>query len=190
MYQNLRKKIIDKTLEYRKFVYLKKMEIYNDPKKKQLYASCLAFILLLIASLVWDESHQTQQKNLELNNSGSTKSVSTLIPKGQVLVPIQLINSESLDSLLGSYGLVDLYIPDQRHPGRSLKISDKVKILRAPLNPQQFAVLVPESESAKYVHYEGPLFAVIQNPQSSQNSGTNFEFTKKLTKQIRVEFKD
>lgn len=88
---------------------------------------------------------------------------STFIPEGFVLVPIELANFESLDSILGKFGIVDLYLPAESPRAQARKIATHVKILRAPLNPSHFAVLVREAESARLVTQIGPFIAVVQN---------------------------
>src|SRR4051794_25525844 len=63
----------------------------------------------------------------------------TYIPSGHVLVPIQIENSESLNAVMGPFAIVDLYSDSSGH---NTLVAEKVKLIRAPLNPQQFAVLV------------------------------------------------
>jgi hypothetical protein len=82
-----------------------------------------------------------------------------------VLVPIELQNSESLASLIGSYAVVDLF----RGPN-SQRVGKRLKLLRAPMNPQQFAVLVPEGEVSTLLQTPGPFWAAIQNPQQNRTS--------------------
>ena len=93
------------------------------------------------------------------------ESADTYIPDGFVLVPIELQNAESLSSLIGSYALVDLF----RGPN-SQRVGKRLKLLRAPLNPNQFAVLVPEGEVAAVLAQQGPLWAAIQNPQQRKST--------------------
>ncbi len=91
-------------------------------------------------------------------------SADTVIPKGFVLVPIEIQNIDSLAALIGSYGVIDLFTTP--HPGQKsgLRVGRRLKLLRAPLNPQQFAVLVPENEASLILQASGPFLAVIQNP--------------------------
>jgi hypothetical protein len=90
-------------------------------------------------------------------------SADTIIPKGYVLIPIELANFQSTSALIGQYGVVDLYLAAK-------KIAAQIKILRAPLNPNLFAVLVPEHESESILKYAGPFTAVVQNPDSNKNT--------------------
>ena len=99
----------------------------------------------------------------------------THIPIGFVLVPIQVINKEALYALLGSHGVVDLFLSGKKGQ-KVYKIAHHVRILRAPLDPSRFAVLVPEREASKVLKHNQPLFAVVQNPQQK---GTRFYQLKK-----------
>jgi hypothetical protein len=98
-------------------------------------------------------------------------SPATFIPAGFVLVPIEVANFESLDSILGKFGIVDLYLPSDDPKKRARKVGEKLKILRAPLNPSRFAVLVREDDSAKLVSHNGAFTVVVQNPE---RAGTGF----------------
>ena len=94
-------------------------------------------------------------------------SVDTFIPAGYVLVPIELSNAESLSSLVGDVGcVVDLYLATQEKKTAAIKVGSKVKMIRAPLNPQQYAVLVKDQESSAILNYSGPFVAVVQNPNA------------------------
>lgn len=96
----------------------------------------------------------------------TTASVDTYIPQGYVLVPIEVANAESLSSLLGNLGgVVDLYATTLENL-RGKKVGSRLKILRAPLNPQQYAVLVKDSDSDRLLMSPGPFIAVIQNPEA------------------------
>lgn len=89
----------------------------------------------------------------------------TIIPAGYVLAPVELENADSLASLVGQFGIVDLYGGSK---SKRRKIGTRLRILRAPLNPKAYAVMVRESEAPKIVT-AGPLVAVLQN--SLQKSG-------------------
>ncbi len=88
----------------------------------------------------------------------------TMIPKGYVLVPVELVNVDTISALIDQFGVIDLYAGSPTARG-SRKIAAKVKILRAPLNPQQYAVLVPENLSNEIMRAVGPFYAVVQNRQ-------------------------
>lgn len=106
------------------------------------------------------------------------ESPATHIPDGFVLVPIEIQNPEALDSILGNYGVVDLFAP---HADGTKRIARRIKILRAPLNPSHFAVLAPEDEAPLIVREPGPITVAVQNPKSA---GT--DFVKPIRKRTRL----
>lgn len=140
-------------------------ELKKILKQKLFY---ILFGLLGIIALVWDLSDRESEKPLE---KPEISSVDTLIPEGYVLVPIDIQNYASLDSMMGAFGVVDLYVQTGDR-GASRKVAQKVKILRAPLNPSQFAVLIREENSSEIAAYPGSFFVMMQNPNKS---GTRFE---------------
>jgi hypothetical protein len=100
----------------------------------------------------------------------SSTSVDTYIPKGFVLIPIELSNYEALDSVLGRFAYVDLF--SSGGPARPARlVARHVRLLRAPQNPSRFAVLVPETESAKILSGNDAFSAVLKPPGAG---GTEF----------------
>lgn len=91
----------------------------------------------------------------------------THIPKGFVLIPIEVENYEALDSILGRYGIVDLF---RSREGRREKqaAARNVRLLRAPRNPTHFAALVPESRSSEILSHSGSYVVVVK----SEGGGT------------------
>lgn len=145
--------------------FLKKLNLKED--KSLLYA----FIALGVVALLLETFSASQTQQAEITESESF-DVDTMIPAGHLLIPIQLSNAESLASLSGQFSLVDLYaMADKEANRKSFKVASAVKLLRAPLNPQQFAVLIKEEESSKLVSLEGPFFAAIKNRQDQARSG-------------------
>lgn len=125
----------------------------------------IAFILLGAISLITERQKSSAPAAGPLKLAEEPKSVDTFIPRGFVLVPLEIANAESLTSLVGDVGgVVDLYLATNANQKGGLKVGTKMKILRAPLNPQQYAVLVREHESSRLLSYAGPFIAVVQNP--------------------------
>lgn len=124
-----------------------------NPQNKILLISFIIFILLYLI---------LKEKNKEPHVATENKPLyaDTLIPKGQVLVPIELANLEAVSGLIDQYGIIDLYGGPENS---SALIASRVKILRAPLNPNQYAVMVTEILSQEIMKYKGPFWAVIQN---------------------------
>lgn len=123
--------------------------------------------LILIVSLV----SQSDRPATHTEASSAELGIDTFIPKGQVLVPITVQNFESLDSVFGQFGFVDLYSVQADGKRRKEPDARSVKLLRAPKNPQQFGILIPSSRSAAIVQAGAEFFVVVR----SQQSGTEIE---------------
>lgn len=134
----------------------------------------IAFVLL--GGIAFMVRPAAEEKEVPTSfNAAETKSADTFIPRGFVLVPIEIVNAESLSSLVGDVGgVVDLYLASTEKQKGGLKVGSRLKLLRAPLNPQQYAVLVRDAESVRLLQHPGPFVAVVQNPdaQGSQISSS------------------
>lgn len=139
-----------------------------DLKTKILLGS---FIVLGILALLLKPSKE--EAVIAETGAPAGPSVDTFIPAGYVLVPIELVNGESLSTLVGDMGgVVDLYLSSNEDKRKSIKVGSKLKLLRAPLNPQQYAVLVKDAESSRLLSYSGPYLAVVQNPDAKAQGVT------------------
>lgn len=114
----------------------------------------------------------------------SITSVDTYIPEGYILIEIQVQNYEFLDSILGQFGVIDLYTAPTEVNPRSRPVAQGMKVLRAPLNPQKFSVLAPEDQ-ARTILESGPLVAVLHNPEKAGMKIVNK--TKATKRSITVE---
>ena len=132
----------------------------QETKKGRFY---LFFCFLLALFLLF---FSLTQGSLE-ENKRPLQTMDTYIPLGFVLVPIEVLNKEALSALLGPHGVVDLFLPNRKGQ-KVYKIAHHVKMLRAPLDPSRFAILVPEKEATKILKHPQPLFAVIQNPRQKK----------------------
>lgn len=119
------------------------------------------------------QSSSSSNSSSTLNKETNPDGIDLLIPQGHTLIPIEIANYETLDSLLGPYGVVDLFFVDPLQPAAGKKIASMVKILRAPKNPSHFAVLVPSSQAQTILRHKGPFTASLQNPK--YQTGTKFE---------------
>ena len=109
-------------------------------------------------------------------------SLDEMIPEGFVLLPIEIDNSEDIVRLIGSYGVIDLYsyssgsgLP-QDLAGRALKV------IPTKTEENRFALIAPEKEVSRFLEYEGPFYAVVQNPKKT---GSQI-LKKKVKKQLKV----
>jgi hypothetical protein len=94
----------------------------------------------------------------------ANEGIDTMIPAGYVIIPIEVQNFESLDSLLGKYGVGDLFKGD----GKNGKlVARNIRILRAPKNPSHFAVLAPESQASSILSNQGNFYVALKGPHQS-----------------------
>ncbi len=151
----------------------------SSQKKTQLVTWISITSLTAIALFIHYTSTSTPSKQL------LPMSPDTHIPVGWVLVPIELANARSLDPLIGNFGVIDLYAPQSSGLGKAKKIASQIKIIRAPLNPQTFAVLVPETEAQNILAIQTPMTGAIQNPDSR-----NSDFRKEVKngQAIQIEY--
>lgn len=156
-----------------------KLKLKSFYQQNPRLALILIVVFLGVISFYWDKKEMPLQRP----EAVIPEAADTYIPEGFVLVPITVSNYESLDSILGHHGVVDLYASTQNGE-KSRRVARQVKILRAPLNPSNFAVLAPEANSAELVRHQGAFFVVVQNPK---RSGTNFEKRSTRVRRITVE---
>ncbi|MFN7454948.1 MAG: hypothetical protein ACK5RO_09845 [Pseudobdellovibrionaceae bacterium] len=123
---------------------------------------------VLSAVLYFAKNKSTSESDAAVE--AEVTDASTFIPAGYVLVPIELSNQASLQSLIGAYAVVDLFIPGSAGQPRGRRVGKNLRLIRAPLNPDQFAVLVRDHEVAAIMESQLPLFAVIQNSHNQSES--------------------
>lgn len=127
-------------------------------------AGTLSSLLLLITIMVSQGPPKSEGREIA--------SIDTHIPVGFVLLPIEVQNAESLDSILGMKGIVDLFQVDPMKGEKAQKIARNVRLLRAPRNPNHFAILIPESQALPTLRGGGPFWVVVKPPHAG---GTEFE---------------
>lgn len=88
--------------------------------------------------------------------------IDTIIPKGFVLLPIEIQNLEAVDSVVGQRSLVDLF--SKQASGRSRLLLPRVVLLRAPFNPRQFAVLIRQDDTSRLIDSANAIFVALANP--------------------------
>lgn len=146
-----------------------------DPKNKVMSIAMIGMLIIIIITSFLPKPQISSE-------SQAPESADTYIPDGYVLVPIDIQNIASLSSLIGQFAIVDLFsgIPGNKQQ----RVGQKLKLLRAPLNPEQFAVLVPENQVSQLLQIPGPYWAVIKNPESSGKA----VIQKKSIKKSNIEY--
>ena len=162
-------------------------------REREIWLWIGALVLAGAAAFLWDRTQsQSVDPAAQSGHAGSDEiaAVDTRIPAGFVLVPIQIANFESLDSILGRTGVVDLFLPSADGVRPARRVAERIRILRSPKDPSHFAVLAPESESHRLVTHEGAFVVAVQNPKAR---GAAFEIqagklqVARKTHRLRVE---
>ena len=114
-------------------------------------------------------------------------TVDTLIPNGYALVPIELENISAIASVIEDFGVIDIYL-GKNNARNAKKLFQKVKILRAPNNPNAYAVLLPDHLSSELLKHEGPFFAVIQNKAEAAENPSVHEQSRSTKATVKIEY--
>jgi hypothetical protein len=143
-------------------------QIYvKAPWERKILLGAFALALIpILAGLLWEASSAESTEALS-----KTAQVDTFIPKGFVLVPIDVQNFEALDSILGHFGIVDLFQGGQPNGPKQHLVARNVRILRAPHNPAHFAILVQENQVADILKNSSLFTVIVKRPSAS---GTEF----------------
>ena len=137
----------------------------RENRAREAWVWCAALALSGAAALAWDRANSASAHGSGVGEASEEAATDTFIPAGFVLVPIQVSNYESLDSILGRQGVVDLFLPAPHGRGPARRVAERVRILRSPKDPSHFAVLAPESQSRHLVTVDGAFFVAVQNPK-------------------------
>lgn len=145
-------------------------------KSHRLFSSYSLYFLLggcALFMMFQDSRSASEPQSFHENNRGTQKSLAsadTYIPEGHVLVPIEVTNAAGIQSLIGSVGgTVDLFSTSQDNRKGRL-IGKRLRLLRAPLDPEQFAVLVREDSAKDILAYSGAYYVVIHNPNAKSGA--------------------
>lgn len=127
----------------------------------------LFLFFVFLGIILFFQSCETTQKSLPQKNE--PLNIDTVIPAGKVLIPIQIQNLENVSALIGQMGVVDLWTYHQDSLKKSKKIASQIKMIRAPLDPNVFAVLVDDEESREILEYGDQFYVTVHHPKSKKN---------------------
>lgn len=146
-------------------IYLMSLKSYfQNPQTRTIaFASAGIFAILLGQLLVSFFSSP------EVSIKDKDYFLSEHIPDGYSVVPIELINAESISSLMGSIAFVDLYATEHIMGKRQILLKN-IKMLKTANQDGQFSLIINDSESSKIGDLNQPLFAVLKKKQSKKSS--------------------
>ena len=101
----------------------------------------LSAFALMISALSMGSNDRNEEASASQNPTRRATEISRLIPDGMVLIPISPINIDSLQSMVSETAWVDLYTLGL-NGGRGVQVARSVRMIRAPRNPNRFAVVV------------------------------------------------
>lgn len=154
-------------------------------KDSPLPSKTVIFCFLGLATLAGWAQHSGRSQEVDSDKAKWT-SLDSYIPEGQTLVPISVANYESLDQVIGQYGVVDLLSTPLTPQEKPRRVAYAVKLIRSPLSHRHFSVLIPAEEAPRLAGYQGAFTVVVRNPKSL---GTKFvkNKPKKAARQIVYE---
>ncbi len=141
--------------------------------------NAIAVIAMALGLVAFLTQFGKSGKKIQAGNQ-VTESIDIFIPEGQSLVPIRVANNESLDQIIGRYGVVDLYSTPLGPGKKASRIAYKVKLVRSPGSSEHFSVLLPADQAHRITGYPGEFYVSVRNPKSV---GT--QFVKKKSKVTR-----
>lgn len=141
---------------------LSKIEALKKLDKDKLVWILFAVCAAIVAFFEWNSSAPPAP-----TEPAAPESIDTYIPKGHLLVPVDIQNAEQLQSLVGPATVVDLYAAGAGR--RAQLVGRRLRLLRAPANPQVFAVLIRDTEADRLLNFPGPFRASIRTPDESSH---------------------
>ncbi len=141
--------------------YFQNLYIMNPQGFQIIGVIVLSFVTLISFHILFGNDKQL------LDAPQESIEASTFIPEDHSLIPVSLINQRSISSMIENFGWVDLYSVNKTDLGykKGLKIVKKIRILRAPLDPNQFGIIVP-NEFVDPILEKGPkYFATLNKKQ-------------------------
>lgn len=116
--------------------------------------------LLILFSIAGNfiSSSKSQTKNFNLDS---------LVPKGFVLMPIEISNAQDIKNIIGSYGVVDLYAYSKTTMLPEKLVASYLKVIPPTTEEGAFTALVPKKSAIYLFDYTEGFYAVIQNPEKT-----------------------
>ena len=96
-------------------------------------------------------------------------SLDQMVPKGFVLVPLEISNGEDLFPFIGDYAVVDLYLDSKRRGLPEKQVAEQVRVFPPQEEEGLWTALIPEKEVILLFEYVAAFYAVIQNPEKKNS---------------------
>lgn len=143
---------------------------FNNPNERPISAMG-SVLFVVLAGLV--ALYLQTQKSVPKEKVTSDWTIDKDIPDGFALVPIDIINYESLDSLVGPLSVVDIFSVPIEKSELPKRVAYLAKLVRSPKNPSHFNILIKADRVPQLYKIPGPYRVVVRNPNFQ--AGTKFE---------------
>ena len=121
-----------------------------------MWSSAFALTLIVIFTVISNSKSKDDLPAVE-----STPSFLEQLPDGFVVAPIEPVNSDSLDSIFDDHGYADLYRSNSNGE-KGKRVARGLALIRAPRNPRQFAVIVPEGQTELLPEFSHPVVVILR----------------------------
>jgi hypothetical protein len=133
-------------------------------------AKSASFISLAMALLIVLTSFFSEKSNSEIQNpQEETPFFSDLIPDGYSLVPVEILNGDTLAHLMDLSAYVDLYSLDPLRNQKQL-LFKRIKIIKNSGETPSFSVLLPDDKNHNLQALHSPVFAVLKSKKEPKTS--------------------
>lgn len=152
---------------------LKSIDDYLKKNRSRVSLICfLLFSILGFAKLVLNSDNTPTRLK-------APEALETYIPYGFTLVPIEVLNLQQLQSMIDDTAIVDLFTANSPHP-----VTQAVRLVRSPMDPNVFGVLIKDENAAQLLAKGHEFLVVIKNRQKVKTPPA-----KKMKRQIYFEEK-
>lgn len=128
-------------------------------KNKYFFWGLLA-LMSTLQLLSYGFSSSPPDENSVTQTQDGPMRLDTFVPLGFQLIPIKIYNHEELSSLIQDFAIVDLYAQ-----GTGVAAATSVRLIRAPNNPNVFAVLVEQDQAQKILSQTEDFYVSLKNPK-------------------------
>jgi hypothetical protein len=153
------------------------------PKKSRALDKTLQIVMVsaaivTICAFLFDFQKREAVAGSSANEFSSDTSLDTFIPDGFSLIPIEIINSNGMDSILGRYGTADLF-----QEGHKSAFMRNVRLVRGIREDGPWAALVPSEYATSLLEAGGRFFVAVKSKKVRET-----EYRPKVTRAKRTIF--
>lgn len=114
-------------------------------------------VLVTICALLFDFRNESTGLVTSRAVESADESLATFIPDGFTLIPIEILNSSGMDSILGRYGTADLF-----REGQKTVFMANVRLVRGIEENGPWAALVPDAFGPALLEAGGRFFVAVK----------------------------